>query len=261
MQSNKCPKNHNKKTTCGLCCTQIKNISVKKGREWILRDVNLHIHCGELTALIGVNGAGKSTLLKTLLGEIVHTGEIIYTDTKTNGIKKPVIGYVPQKLDFDLSTPVSVLDLFVSTLSKRPAWLPVSKKMRERVKRSLAAVEAEYVIDRKLGVLSGGEIQRVLLALALEPIPNILLLDEPVSGIDQNGLKLFYETVDKVKKNYDLSIILVSHDFELVAQYADRVVLLDQGTIKCSGKAEEVFTSKEVEELFDVKFYRNREGK
>lgn len=261
MEQAKCERANRKGATCGLCCTQIKNISVKRGSQCILKNVNLHIHCGELTALIGVNGAGKSTLLKTLLGEIVHTGEIVYTDAKTNLVKKPIIGYVPQKLDFDLSSPVSVLDLFASALSKRPTWLPISKKIRERVKECLRRVEAEYVTYRKLGVLSGGEIQRVLLALALEPIPNILLLDEPVSGIDQNGLKLFYETVDNIKKNYDLSIILVSHDLELVAQYADHVALLDQGTIKCSGTVEEVYTSKEVRELFDIKYYQNEEGK
>ncbi len=261
MSEVKCERTKEKGSTCGLCCTQIKNISVKKGKQFILQDVNLHIHCGELTALIGVNGAGKSTLLKTLLGEIIHTGDIIYTDSKTNFVKKPIMGYVPQKLDFDLSSPLSVLDLFASTLSKRPTWLPIPKKIREHVKQSLRKVDAEYVMDRKLGVLSGGEIQRVLLALALEPIPNILLLDEPVSGIDQNGLKLFYETVANIKKNYDLSIILVSHDLQLVAQYADRVALLDKGTIKSAGKVEEVFTSKEVRELFDIKFYQDREEK
>jgi len=246
---------------CGssFCCTKIKNISVKRGSNQILRDVNLHIHCGELTSIIGLNGAGKSTLLKALLGEIPHLGEIIYFETKNKVTKNPIIGYVPQKLDFDLSSPMSVLDVFAATQSKRPIWWGISKKVRERTRESLARVEAEQLIDRQLGVLSGGEIQRVLLALALDPIPNILLLDEPVSGIDQKGLKLFYQTVADLRKTYDLSIILVSHDLHLVAHYADRVALLNNGTIEVCGTPEEVFTSPEVKSLFNIDFYEREE--
>ena len=91
-----------------------------------------------------------------------------------------------------------------------------------------------------------GELQRVLLALALEPIPDILLLDEPVSGIDQNGLKLFYSIVSNLRENYDLSIILVSHDLNVVYDYADRIAFLNNKTIECVGKPEEVFSNKSV---------------
>lgn len=248
---------------CGssFCCTKIKNISVKRGSNQILKDVNLHIHCGELTAIIGLNGAGKSTLLKALLGEIPHLGEVVYLETKNKVTKNPVIGYVPQKLDFDLSSPMSVLDVFAAAQSKRPIWWGVSKKIREHTRECLARVEAEHLIDRQLGILSGGEVQRVLLALALEPVPNILLLDEPVSGIDQKGLKLFYQTVADLRRTYDLSIILVSHDLHLVAHYADRVALLNNGTIKITGTPEEVFTNEEVNAIFNIDFYeRAKEG-
>ena len=100
-----------------------------------------------------------------------------------------------------------------------------------------------------MGDLSGGEIQRVLLALALTPMPDILLLDEPVSGVDVRGMNIFYEIVSKIRKKYDLTIILVSHDFESVKKYADKVVLLDK-TIKKQGSPKEVFSSKEFNELF-----------
>jgi len=214
--------------------------------------VNLHIHCGELTALIGSNGAGKSTLLKALLGEIPHTGEILFEKKNENLMKKPIIGYVPQKLEFDLSSPMSVLDVFAATQSKRPVWFGASKKIRQKVLESLQRVEAEQLIDRPIGVLSGGELQRILLALALEPIPNILLLDEPVAGIDQNGLKLFYQMVADLGKNYDLSIILVSHDLQLVAKYADRVAFLNHGTVESCGAPREVFASQPVKDLFGM---------
>ncbi|HEX3027735.1 MAG TPA: ATP-binding cassette domain-containing protein, partial [Clostridia bacterium] len=124
-------------------------------------------------------------------------------------------------------------------------------------------VEAEHLANRKLGALSGGELQRVLLALALDPIPDLLLLDEPVSGIDQNGLKLFYKTVSELRENYDLSVILVSHDLPLVAQFADRVVFINNKTVECCGNAKEVFGNKKVIETFGfdlVKGLTEKEG-
>lgn len=235
--------------SCGLCCTKIEHIGVVKGRTEILRDVSLHIHCGELTAIIGPNGAGKSTLLKAVLGELPHTGELKFLDEKGARTGHPLIGYVPQQLEFDQGSPISVLDLFSSTLSSKPVWLFRQKGIRKRVLESLRKVQAEYLIDRRLGALSGGELQRVLLALALEPVPDLLLLDEPVSGIDQKGLELFYNTVSELRESYDLSIILISHDLGLVAQYADRVVLLNK-TVLCSGSPAHVFNSDEMKEIF-----------
>ena len=160
--------------------------------------------------------------------------------------RRPIIGYVPQKLDFDYSSPVSVLDVFACTQSNRPVYFSHDKKVKDIALRSLRKVQGENLINKRLGVLSGGELQRVLLALALEPIPDILLLDEPVSGIDQNGLKLFYSIVSNLRENYDLSIILVSHDLNVVYDYADRIAFLNNKTIECAGKPEEVFSNKSV---------------
>ena len=160
--------------------------------------------------------------------------------------RRPIIGYVPQKLDFDYSSPVSVLDVFACTQSNRPVYFYHDKKVKDIALRSLRKVQGENLINKRLGVLSGGELQRILLALALEPIPDILLLDEPVSGIDQNGLKLFYSIVSNLRENYDLSIILVSHDLNVVYDYADRIAFLNNKTIECVGKPEEVFSNKSV---------------
>ena len=248
---------------CGLCCTRIKDFGVTKGNTEILKDVNLHIHCGDLTALIGPNGAGKSTLLKAILGETSHTGELIFLDAKSKHTGRPVIGYVPQKLDFDYSSPVSVTDLFAAALNNTPVWFGHSKRLSQHAKESLERVQAEYLLNRRLGALSGGELQRVLLALALDPVPDLLLLDEPVSGIDQKGLKMFYKTVSDLRENYDLSIILVSHDLNLVAEYADRVLFLNK-TVRCSGTPKEVLSNKEVIETFGLGwskvFTNEREG-
>lgn len=245
----------NKKNICSdFCCTKIENLSVSFGTNKILNNINLHFHCGDLTCIIGPNGAGKSTLLKSLLGEIKHSGKLTYVSNSTKKISNPVIGYVPQYLTFDLSTPASVLDLFVSCNTNIPVWFYSSKKYRSKVTESLSRVNAEYLIDRKLGALSGGELQRVLLALALDPMPNILLLDEPVSGIDQNGLELFYSILQDVKTKYDLSIILVSHDLDLVAKYADKVVLLKE-TVLCNGTPKEVFTNPITSKIFGLSWY------
>ncbi len=237
---------------CGLCCTKITNFGVSRGGTQILKDVNLHIHCGDLTAIIGPNGAGKSTLLKAILGEIPHTGELQFLDANNEGTSKLSMGYVPQKLDLDSSSPTSVLDLFAAAHTRLPIWFSYPKKTRERVRETLARTKAEHLIDKRLGALSGGELQRVLLALALDPIPHLLLLDEPVSGIDQRGLELFYQTVSILRKNYDLSIILVSHDLNLVAEYADRIAFINNKTLECSGTPQEVFSNEKVIQTFGL---------
>lgn len=227
---------------CGLCCTKIENFSVIRTKNEILKNVNLHIHCGELTAIIGPNGAGKSTLLRSILGEIKHTGELKFLDSKGKHSGKPVIGYVPQQFNFEPGTPVSVYDLFASCNSNLPVWLFKSARQREKIEFVLDIVESRHLIDKKLGNLSGGELQRVFLALALNPVPDLLLLDEPVSGVDVNGMKLFYQIVSKLREKFDLSIILVSHDLDLVADFADRVVLLNK-TVECEGKPKEIFNN------------------
>lgn len=244
----------------GLCCTKIENFSVTIGNNEILKNVNLHIHCGELTTIIGPNGAGKSTLIKSILGEVNHTGTLKYMGENSSYYGTPIIGYVPQYLTYDPSSPTSVFDLFVAANSKLPAWFYLSKKYKEKVLNSLKRVHAEHLIDRKLGALSGGELQRVLLALALEPIPNILILDEPVSGVDHNGLKLFYDILIDIKNKYDLSIILVSHDLDLVAKYSDRVVLIN-GTVVCSGTPSQVFNNPETQRVFGLSNFNKEDYK
>lgn len=231
----------------GLCCTKIQDFGVSYAGQTILKDVNLHIHCGELTALVGPNGAGKSTLLKAILGEVPHTGTLSFLDEK-NLHTQPVMGYVPQQLPIDAFAPTSVLDLFAAT-GKRPAWLGAGRAGRRRALEDLGRVEAAHLIDRRLGALSGGEMQRVLLALALDPQPDLLLLDEPVSGIDMLGMELFYATVSDLRKRLDMSILLVSHDLDMVALHADRVIVLN-GTVVTQGKPAEVFADRRTMELF-----------
>ncbi len=237
---------------CGLCRVEMENLSVRAENDVILTDVNAHIHCGEVTALIGPNGAGKTTLIKALLGQIPHGGKIAHVDAGGRPIGAVRVGYVPQTLDFDRQMPASVCDLMAAALSRRPVWLGVGKKTREAILASLKTVHAGQLIDRRLGALSGGEMQRVLLALALTPMPQLLILDEPVSGVDQNGLKMFLDTVSAVKRQYHMAVLLVSHDWDLVSRFSDRVILLDR-TVLEAGKPEEVFASEAFEKAFPLR--------
>ncbi len=233
---------------CGLCCSKIENFGVTKGKAQILKDINIHFHCGDLTAIIGPNGAGKTTLLKAILGEIEHTGRLTFLNLEGQTEKNPIIGYVPQHLNFDPATPMSVADLFASAISKRPVWLGHSKDTLAKIKQVLKEVNMEYALNRKIGALSGGELQRVLLALALNPMPNILLLDEPISGIDQAGTEMFYRTISQLRKDHDMAIVLVSHDLQLLSKYVDRVILL-KTEIQCEGTPEYVFSHDKTKEL------------
>ncbi len=251
---------YSRSSSCGLCCTKIEHFGVTIGNTPILTDVNLHIHCGELTAIIGPNGAGKSTLIKALLGEVSHTGTIRFVQARGGASQGPVMGYVPQNLKLDATSPTSVMDLFLACHSSLPAWLIHSRRQVERIRDRLSWVKAEHLLNRRLGALSGGELQRVLLALALDPVPDLLLLDEPVSGIDQNGLELFYETVSALRKTYDLSIILVSHDLDMVKNYADRMVLLNK-TVLGVGTPEEILQSESFYKVFSLNWQRPWESK
>lgn len=234
---------------CGLHCIKMQDIGVTIGEQNILQHVNLHIHCGTLAAVIGKNGAGKSTLIRAILGDIPHTGTIEFKNRENGHMQKMRIGYVPQSLNIEKKTPISVYDMIASYQSRYPVFWKKSKKLYEKIEEHLTVFKAEELIDKQVCNLSGGELQRVLLSMAVMDEPNLLLLDEPVSGIDQNGMDLFYHTISELKMHYDLAIILISHDLDYVAQYADQVILID-GTVKKQGTVRQVYESEEFQKVF-----------
>ena len=238
-----------KSKPCGFHRVVIDKLNVRAGSTIILENVSLSIACGALTVIIGKNGAGKSTLIKSILGELPYEGLIEFRDLKDNTIGNLKVGYVPQHLNMEKNAPVSVYDLVAAYTSHVPVFLHKSKKLYEEIKERLQVFDGAALIDKQVGDLSGGELQRVLLTIACTPVPNLLILDEPVSGIDRNGRKLFYKILNDLKQQYDLSIILVSHDLELTAEYADSVVLLDRTVLK-EGDAKEVMGSDEFKEVF-----------
>ena len=236
---------------CGLHCIKINNIGVKFGKEIALKNVNIHIHCGELTVIIGRKGAGKSTLLKAILGEIEHTGNITFIDQRDNLAKKIKIGYVPQSINVEKHMPTTVYDMFASCICHTPVCFKKNNKVYNEIKDHLKLFGADGLIDKSIGDLSGGELQRVLISIATKPTPNLLILDEPVSGIDKNGIRDFYQIINRLKTEYDMAIILVSHDLELTKKYADKIVLLDKEVIK-DGTPDEVFNSLEFRNRFGI---------
>ncbi len=224
--------------TCVHCCTRIEDLNVSIGGVPILRHIDLHVNCRELIAVVGPNGAGKTTLLRAMLGEIPYRGSIKF-QVKGKPDKHPRIGYVPQRLNYDLDSPMSVLDLIAIAVSNDPVWLGIESSLRKKIRSSLASVSAEHLLNKRIGELSGGELQRVLLAMAMTPEPDLLLLDEPMSGVDAKGLSLFYKIAGALRKAKDVTILLVTHDLIGVAPHADRMVLLNHSVI-ASGKPEEV---------------------
>jgi zinc transport system ATP-binding protein len=240
---------NNKAVSCGACCTRIEDLSVSFGNTEILKNINLHLHCGQLAVIIGPNGAGKSTLFRALTGEIPYTGKIKSCLSSSKAQHDMITGYVPQKLDFDNTSPVNVLDLFSVSLSKRPVWLGRSKQVVKQALHSLEQVNAANLVTSRIGTLSGGQIQRVLLALALTPIPDLLLLDEPASGIDPSGTELFYSMVSDLRIKHHLAILIASHDCEAAAKYADRMLFLNH-TIQCDGDPADVLSNEIVVRAF-----------
>ncbi|MCH4239134.1 MAG: metal ABC transporter ATP-binding protein [Oscillospiraceae bacterium] len=235
------------------CSTEIRGLGVRRHGAQILHDVNLDIHHGEIMALIGQNGAGKSTLLKALLGRIPYTGSIVFHDHTGNVLKNPHIGYVPQNLVFDRATPVTVQDMLSANLTRFPVWLGHRKEQEARATAMLQRVGGSpSLLPKRLGALSGGELQRVLLAFALEPMPDLLLLDEPVSAVDRRGIELFYDLVTHMRKHHEMPILLVSHDLSHVVKYASRAALLNH-TIVVSGPVQQVMKTDAVQEAFGLK--------
>ena len=251
------------------CCLKLEGLSVRLQGDSILEDVSFHLHCGEIVALIGPNGAGKSSLFRSILGQMPYKGNITFApaggpairlaDGTVTGGKRPLVGYVPQAPSFDRGDPVSVLDFFTAATAKWPVWLPVPKGYRERAAASLARVHGEDLLDKPMGALSGGQLQRVLLALALEPVPHILILDEPLSGVDIEGEHQLLEMLDELRTQYDLSIFLSTHDFATLGQFADKVILLNKKVLR-AGPPDEVLSSPEFYETFHLKMGKGGEA-
>jgi zinc transport system ATP-binding protein len=208
----------------------------------ILRGVTCELGRGKIVGLLGLNGSGKTTLLRAILHEVPSTGAIRFHCGHDHRQPTPQhVGYVPQKLRLEASLPVTVRDLFAVSMQRRPIFLGVNKALDEEFRAMLAQVGAPAdLLHRPMDRISGGEQQRVLLALALRPNPELLLLDEPAAGIDFKDQEGFYDLIARINRERGVTILLVSHDLSVVHRHAHHVLCLTDGRIQCQGAPHEL---------------------
>ena len=220
----------------------IRDLTVELGGRRILDGVTAELEHGKITALLGLNGSGKTTLLRTLVKEVPYSGLIEFHCGHDHRRPTPQhVGYVPQRLRIEANLPLTVCDLLGLALLRRPLFLGIGRRTRRHMEAMLARVWLEpALLDRPVEKISGGELQRVLLTLALEPHPELLLLDEPAAGIDAKHVGQFYELLADLNRRSGVTILLVSHDLSIVTRHAHRVLCLTDGRIQCQGAPQEI---------------------
>jgi len=206
---------------------EIEGLHVRRGGEALLEDVSLTVPRGAITVLVGPNGAGKSTLLAAVLGEIEFQGRV-----RLHWRGDGRIGFVPQRFAVDRTLPLTATEFLALSRQRRPVCLGVAAVTRTRIARLLAAAELDGRGERALGQLSGGELQRLLVEHALDPVPELLLLDEPATGLDAAATARFEERLLRARRESGLSVLMVSHDLAQVRRLADHVVVLDRRVIR-----------------------------
>ena len=211
---------------------KLNNVGFQQNTKWLVKGVSLQVEKGKIVTLIGPNGSGKSTTAKIALGLFKNIeGEV---EKYTNNI-----GYVPQKISIDWTLPLRVKDFMLLTENLRDAT----------VDEALSMTGVSHLKDKNLGNLSGGEFQRVLLARAISKKPELLVLDEPVQGVDFTGEIALYELIKKISEKLNCGILLISHDLHTVMSATDHVVCLN-GHVCCSGTPIAVAKNNEYKALF-----------
>jgi zinc transport system ATP-binding protein len=202
---------------------EISGLTVQRDRRRLLSDISLSIGRGSLHLLVGPNGAGKSTLFAAILGLIEFAGSIRF-HWQAGGR----IGYLPQSFTVDRTLPLTVGEFLALPRRRRPVCTGIGRAQRRHSAEVLASVGLAGFERRPLGALSGGELQRVLLANAIDPAPELLLLDEPASGLDETAVKQFEDTLRELTRTAGSGVLMVSHDLAQVRRLADHVTLIDR---------------------------------
>lgn len=221
------------------------DLKVVAGDRVLLEHVSLTVNHGEIVAVIGPNGAGKTTLLKAILGLVPLAGGEVRLFGKPRsalGPDRDRLGYVPQHMELDRSVPVTVEELI-------GIYTPHRYLAPGAIRKALAEVDAERLARHRVGALSGGELQRVLIAMSLLRDPALLFLDEPATGVDREGQRLLYDTLEHLRRDRGVGILMVSHDFSVVYRHADRVLCINR-RLMCAGAPSEVLTEETLEHLY-----------
>ena len=211
---------------------KLNQAGLRINNKWLVKDVSLQIEKGKIVTLIGPNGSGKSTTAKIALG--------IYKNIDGNVEKYTnKVGYVPQKISIDWTLPLRVNDFMLLTENLKD----------DEINKALSLTGVEHLKNKNLGTLSGGEFQRVLLARAISKQPDLLVLDEPVQGVDFTGEIALYELIKDISEKLNCGILLISHDLHTVMSATDHVVCLN-GHVCCSGSPKDVARNNEYKALF-----------
>jgi zinc transport system ATP-binding protein len=215
------------------------DVSVRRQREVLLSHVSLAIRPQAIHVIVGPNGAGKTTLIGALLGQLAFDGRIV-AHWRGDGR----LGFVPQMFSVDGSLPVTVEDFLALTRQRRPVCFGVRAATRRHIATLLESVGLAGLGRRPLSVLSGGELRRVLLAHALDPRPELLILDEAAAGVDEAGIRQLEELLLSVRRR-GTTVLMVTHDLEQVHRLADRVTVLDRSVVD-EGPASETLSQDHV---------------
>ena len=218
----------------------VDGISVRLGNRDVLRDVGFRLATGELTGLIGSNGAGKTTLFRVILGLQRATRGTVRVDGRPRSRRNPLIGYVPQKFVLDPDAPIRARDLVALGVDgHRFGVVRRGAQRRAVVEEMLAAVGAEAFAGARVGLLSGGEQQRVLIAHALASRPRLLLMDEPLANLDLSSAHDVVALLARIAREHDISVLISAHEMNPLLPVIDRIVYLAEGRA-ASGPVDEV---------------------
>jgi zinc transport system ATP-binding protein len=214
---------------------EIEDLCVAYDGVEVLQDISLEVRRGQFVCLIGPNGAGKSTLLKAIMNLVPRTRGRVVSHAQR-------IGYVPQQLPLDPALPLTVAEFLSLKAARSRFWFGAPRGSgREELRARLGEIGAAHLMDRRLGRLSGGEFQRILIAYALLGEPELLLLDEPLTGVDIRGGLSFDGLLHHLHDHRHIAIVMVSHDLHLV-EHVGEVVYCINRDICCHGAPEEVLT-------------------
>jgi zinc/manganese transport system ATP-binding protein len=228
----------------------VEGVSVSFGNQRVLDDVSFEIHPGEFTGLIGSNGVGKTTLLRVILGTQPADRGTVQIGGSDEGERARSLGYVPQKVILDPDVPIRARDLVALGLDgNRFGFGRRTKEQRQAVAKALADVGAEEFADSRIGTLSGGEQQRILIAHALISRPNVLLLDEPLANLDPRSAQEVVALLHRLAEDHDVAILLSAHEMNALLPVMDRIVYLTAGRA-ASGTTDEVVRSDVLSRLY-----------
>ena len=243
---------------------QVTDVSIKYNGHYAVDKINFDVREGDLLGIVGPNGAGKTTLFKAILGLQNYTGSIRIFGYEGKNYKPllPLIGYVSQRVNFEQNFPATVQEVVAMGLLPEKklhkgdvllrncsySWNRIYKKIendKDKVLEVLRTVDLEPLKDRRIGELSGGELQRVFIAKALVKDPVLLILDEPVTGVDVEAQNKFYNLLQKINKENKITIVWSSHDLEAISKLANRVACMNR-KLFFHGQKEEFFSNKEL---------------